>query len=726
MNTYNFGISGEWWLLMLGILIGLFIAIFVYKRTLPPISSKRKAWLIAFRTTALALLIFILFEPLITRISATEEAPKVYVLLDNSISTGIKDAKGDRSSLFQQSIENTNFISLDKEQLSINLFSESLTELGEFNPDTINHSGQISNISNAIRQTINNSKESNIQAALLITDGSFNEGDNPIYAADDFAKPIFIVGIGDTTQPKDVSVQFILTNEIAYLDNPIPVNVNIKKSIYSEGIIKVSFFDNGKKVSEQEIHLTPEKDEYSLVFEYIPKTEGIRKLTFRASVFEDEITSKNNIRSEFVRVLKNKRRIAIFAGSPCPDLSFIGNELNDEKGVEIKTYIQKQGAEFYNQMPNPSELNEAEMIIFVGFPVSSTPQKVMEMVKNELKRGKPFLFIMSNEVDYRKLNVINDYLPFTVMSTRKNEFLISLDVKPEALSNPLLRVFGELDDMLLWNKLPPVFRNETFFKPKPESEVVATIKVNNMAINEPFILMRSFQNNKSVAVLAYSLFRWKLLGYAQDQALGYTNKPDLFSIFFGNVFRWLSISTKDKNIIIKTSKTNYTSDEKIEFFAQVYDAAYTPVDNAEVKITITGGDAESQILLKPFGNGRYKEEIESLPEADYFFDGIVTLNGNKLGKDNGRFSVGEIPLEYSDLTMNANLLRNIANRTGGKFYLPENSGQFLEDLKSLKDFRPKPVVKRSEFVLWNWYWLLVLAILCFASEWFLRKKWGMI
>ncbi len=726
MNTFDFGISGSWWLMILGILIGLSIAIFVYRRTIPPIPNKKKAILITLRTVALALLIFILFEPVITRITATEESPIAYVMLDNSISTGITDAGGDRSIQYRTAIEKSNFLSLDAEQRKVALFSESLFELGDFDIDTVTHKGQITNISNAFHQLVNNTRETNTQAALLITDGSFNEGDNPIYTADDFAKPIFIIGIGDTNAPKDIAVQSILTNEIAYLDNPVPVNVNISKSGYPDSSITVEFLDNGKKISEQKVSFSPDKDEYSLIFEYDPKSEGVRKLTFRSNAFDDEITDKNNTLSEFIRVLKNKRNIAIFAGSPSPDLSFIRNVFEDEKGVEIKTYIQKQGSEFYGGMPSAKELNETEMIVFIGFPISSTPSQVIDLVRNELNRGKPFMFIMSNEIDYRKLTAIQDYLPFTVLSSQKNEFLVTPDVKAEQLASPLLRIYGNSEDAELWSKLPPIYRNETFFKPKPEAETAATIKVNNVAISEPLIVSRSFRNQKSVAVLAYNLYRWKLLGYAQDIALGNEDKPDLFTTFFRNSFRWLSVSTQDKNIIVKTSKSNYNSGENVEFFAQVYDAAYTPVDNAEVNVEISGGDSKKQIALKSIGNGRYREDAGILAQGDYYFEGIVTVDGNRLGKDDGRFSVGDIPLEYSDLTMNINMLRNIAERTGGKFYLPKDADQFLDDLQSLKDFRPKPVVKRSEFILWNWPWLLAFAILCFGSEWFMRKRWGMI
>jgi hypothetical protein len=83
-------------------------------------------------------------------------------------------------------------------------------------------------------------------------------------------------------------------------------------------------------------------------------------------------------------------------------------------------------------------------------------------------------------------------------------------------------------------------------------------------------------------------------------------------------------------------------------------------------------------------------------------------------------------LEYFDLKMNAALLRSLARRTGGSFYMPENADRFTDDLQNHAAFTEKPVTLRSEAALWNLPWLLAAAILCFAIEWFIRKRAGML
>ncbi|TAL69982.1 MAG: hypothetical protein EPN82_05030 [Bacteroidetes bacterium] len=671
-------------------------------------------------------MLFIIFEPILTIISGSQEPPKLVVLLDNSLSLSQTDALGDRKIFFNKAIDNSNFSSLEKENIKTALFNSDIYSPEEFSIKELNFKGQLTDISKAIKWVSSNTEKENIQAVLLITDGAFNAGNNPVYDAEFLGKPIFTIGIGDSTEPRDVSVQSIITNENVYINNPVPVNVNIKVNGYNEGELTLRLLDNGVQIGEQKFTVNPDRKSFTAVFEYSPKQEGIRKLTTEISSFKNEITLRNNSANEFVNVLKNKRKIAIFSGSINPDYSFVKNSFQSEKGVEIISFIQKKGSEFYDKQPTEADVKDAEMFVLIGFPISETPPNVLQIIKKELEKGKPLLFIASQYLDYNKLKTLEEYLPFTTISSKPQEFLAVADIKPEYSSNPLLRVTGKDSDIDLWNQLPPVFRTETFVKVKPESEIVSGFKVNNAPLKEPLILTRTFGNKKSIAFLCYGLFRWKLLGYASELSKGRTETPDLFDIIIENSRKWLSTPQDNKQVIIRTTKKLYTNNETVEFLGQIYDAAYTPIENANVQVKVSGGNQERDLTLTSIGNGRYAGKLEGLPESDYFFTGTAIHNGNKIGSDKGRFNVGQIALEFQDLKMNSSLLHTISERTGGKFYLPESAKSFIRDLEQLKNFKPKSVTTRNESALWNLPLLLIISIICFGTEWFLRKRAGML
>ncbi|MBK9246578.1 MAG: VWA domain-containing protein [Ignavibacteria bacterium] len=728
MNSYSLGISGSWLLVVLTILCALGLALYSYYTTIPPISTGKKSFLITLRTLALSLLIIALFEPILSLVRSSIDEPQLAVLLDNSQSMTIRDIKGNRLEGFKNALTSSNVLSLN-DAAHVAKFQDNVLSINHAAIDSLKFDGQLTDISSAIRWIGERADNVNLQAGLLITDGAFNTGANPLYEAEMLGKPLYIIGIGDSSEPKDIAVQTIITNEITYLDASVPVNVNIKSAGITDekdSETKLILSDNGIMVAEQTIRLRSEQNIYSALFDYHPKIEGIHKLIASIAPKNGELTPKNNSLSEFINVLKQKRKVVLFAGAPSSDVSFIRSILDKEKGAEVTAFIQKQGAEFYESQPNSQSMKDAETIVLIGFPNSSTPVSVMQMIAQECERGKPLLFVASLQTDYTKLRILEPYLPFAIVSSRPQEFLAFADVPQRALSNSLLKITGTNDDARLWNQLPPIYRTETFVKMKPESEVLSTIKVNTTPLSEPLISSREFQGKKSVAILGYGLYRWKLLGEAAEVSKGRQDMPDILSIFLQNTTKWLTATDNQKSVRIRTSKKLYSSGEKVECIAQVYDQTLAPIENADVIVKISGGKSPREVHLTPISNGRYTGQIDGLSEGDYAFSGSVTVNQKPYGSDNGRFSVGDIALEYQNVRMNSELLRQIAERTGGKFYTPETASALLNDLKKQPTFKERTITQKSEFALWNLPWMLASALLFFAVEWFVRKRSGMV
>jgi hypothetical protein len=375
------------------------------------------------------------------------------------------------------------------------------------------------------------------------------------------------------------------------------------------------------------------------------------------------------------------------------------------------------------------------------------------MIGNELNRNKSFLFVAGLTTDYNKLKTIGDYLPFQLVNSRQQEFTVSPLVNVDALANPLLRITGTDEDINLWNKLPPIFRTETFVKVKPESEVLATMKVNNVELKDPLIITRDFQDKKSVAIMGYGLYRWKMLGYASaivnnsnfnSNNLNNPNNlqtvgiPDLFETLINNAYRWLSVKEQNKQINIRTTKKHYNQAEKVEFIGEIYDASFVAIEGANVKINIIGsgtnnnsginnsGENKREIIMNSIGNGRYYASVEGLAKGDYSFNAVANLGSRNLGTDDGRFSIGELAIEYQNLKQNVALLKSISERTVGKYFTVNEISDIVDEIKKSNSFVEKPVTQQSEFHLWNWLGFLVIAILLFATEWFVRKRTGLL
>jgi hypothetical protein len=117
---------------------------------------------------------------------------------------------------------------------------------------------------------------------------------------------------------------------------------------------------------------------------------------------------------------------------------------------------------------------------------------------------------------------------------------------------------------------------------------------------------------------------------------------------------------------------------------------------------------------------------EHLKEGDYRFYANAILNGIKIGKDEGVFSVGGLNAEYFGTKMDKPLLQKIAAQTSGSYYDCENIGSIADDLKALNNYRSRETIKTLEIDIKYSVWLLALVVFLFAMEWFLRKSYGML
>ena len=87
----------------------------------------------------------------------------------------------------------------------------------------------------------------NIGGIAFISDGNYNVGTNPAYAAEKISlTPIFSLAVGDTTPRKDQLIKNVSVNEIAFLNNEFPVEVDLESIKLGGKSVSVIIFENGK------------------------------------------------------------------------------------------------------------------------------------------------------------------------------------------------------------------------------------------------------------------------------------------------------------------------------------------------------------------------------------------------------------------------------------------------------------------------------------------------
>jgi hypothetical protein len=699
-------------------LIITLVSYFIYRITVPPIPGALKATLIFLRSAGLIAVLMIFFEPVLTVVTRSETPPRVIVMIDDSRSMQLVDGEGDRAETVEQVLNNDLFSTLQRQnKLTVIRFAGEADMLTDFSPDTFQLQGPATNIDAAIKKVREIRESENISLGILISDGNYNTGPRPIYEAEQIGIPIYTVGIGDSLEQKDVLISRVLANEIAYLDTESPVDVRVRSTGYAGERVAVTLSDENRVIGEETITLIEGTADYEISFSFQPEDEGTKRLTVRVEELPGEVTYENNLQSFFVRIIDRRMRVLVLAGSPSQDVVFLRRTLESDETVDVSLSVQGIDGSFIGDEPADQRLREADLIILAGFPTSDSPSGLVNMVREIIEQqNKPLFFMESSHTDARRIDSV---LPVVTERTMPNERQTFVHVPDEFTPHSIFRAGDEHMDVA-WHTLPPIFRTMNRYSVRPGSEIIMTHRMQNIPLDDPFLVLRSVGGSKSAAMLGYGVWRWRMMGR------GPINGEQIFDNLIINLVQWLTTEEDQDRVRITSSKEQYHTGESIEFAGQVYDEQYRPLPNADIRVAVRSENQTFETILSPRGHGRYEGRLNPLPEGNYVYEGIAQYEGIDIGKDEGQFMVGELNLEFRDTRMNVGVMRQIAAVSGGSYIHSNEQDKLGEILRKIDSHVPRIETQSADFQIWSLPAALIMMILFFSIEWFLRKRNGML
>ena len=483
-------------------------SIYIYRYTVPPVGRTKKIILICLRMLALVLMIFIVFEPILTLTKKNKYEPLSIVFVDNSRSIKIKDGTKREENIkeFLRKLDESGL----RDNLSVYTFGTRVAKADLFNKkeddssNTLNFTEGSSNFSNLFSEIENKSedlegKERNVSSVVIISDGVITEGASPLYTAERLNIPVFTIGVGDTTRRNDIEIKNIIYNEFIYSETPTLINVSVQNTGFGEQNIFLSLYENEKLLEQKGITLSLDGVQ-SLNFDYTPKTSGEKKITVKADELKGEFTFVNNKKTVFLNVMSNKIKVLIIAGSPSADLSFIKDVLKQDENLTVNSLTFIAPNKFVEQS-NPDKLIDSSNVLFlIGFPSKETSPGIITKIKKEIsEKNKPFFFLLSDGIDFTKLKTLQTELPFIAGQPARDWIEVQPVISQEEKNNPLLQNNFQ-NNLSAWDNLPPVYQYYMGLQSKPESNVLAKIKVNNNVINKPLIVTSRLGSRSSAAV----------------------------------------------------------------------------------------------------------------------------------------------------------------------------------------------------------------------------------
>lgn len=706
INSFNISFETNFFIAFVSILLLIAYSIYIYKYTVPKVSQALRIFLLSLRAIIVILILLLIFEPLITLTFKERQKQFTYLFVDNSQSIIAKESVS-RSSAINKFL---NEVSSDQSELKIFSFGKNINEIKRDSIGKINFREPLTDFSK-IFSTLD--KSGDASSAIIVSDGIITNGTEPYYTAEKLGFPVYTIGIGDTTKIKDAAVRDVVYNQYIYKNRPTEIEAVITSFGYENQNAKVTLYDEGKVIGTKEIALNPNGIN-RVKFDYNAEQSGERKLNVVVTPLTNESNRVNNSRTFFINVLETKIKVAVVAGAPSADLSATTQALASDKNLEVKKIVQVSSDKFWDKL-NLAMIDSADILFLIDFPTTRTPKQLLDKVQNAIQNNKPFYIEVSANTDYRLLKNFERALPFSIGTISYN----TLQAQPDLVSAAFTNAFSSaVDQINIWQNLPPVTKSSSNFAAKPESNVLIKSKVRNLPVTSPLMISRAVANQRSIALLAGEIWQWNLSTTEKH--------PGFFNNFINDIVKWLYLSDQQKQFVIRSNKKIFSYGEQVEFTAELYDQTFTPVDSAQIELTIKKQNEEHKISFEKINSGIYQAFFDANETGDYTFDGTAKFNGSLTQSNAGRFTVTDAQIELLDTRMNIGLLQQTAQITGGKYFSINDYSGLLNELKRINKIISKDKLSYTEIELWSNEWIMILIICLFATEWFIRKRTGML
>jgi len=686
------------WLAIFAILLGVGYALFLYYKNENVVFEKRSRIVMAsLRGVAMALLAFLLLAPMLKMIRKQTDKPVIIFSIDNSES--IKSGKEGAYYTSEYPKQLQKVISELSKQYDVDAYlvgdENQLVDNGSVNVDFSEKSTNLSSLFDDINLLYANR---NVGAVVMLSDGIYNIGSNPYYAAQKVSFPVYTVALGSDEQATDLFIADIVHNKEVLKGNRAPVEVKIQAGKLAGKTAKLTISDDKGEVFSKTLQISGNQYFETVSFLVDATQPGLKKFRVDLDELDGEITHKNNHAQFFIRVIESKDKIAIVYDAPHPDVAAIRSalELSDNYDVVVKSVDEFK--------ENPSEFG---LVILHQLPSHKHPAS--GLLSQIRQSGVSSLFVLGTQTDLNAFNGLNTGLQVTQNKNMTN------NATPAYNSNFMLFSFSEEAQQLL-PMLPPLQSPFGTYKAAVSSNTFMSQRISGVETKYPLFLFNDVNGAKTGVISGTGIWSWKVYDYVNTQ------NHDAFNEIVNKTALFL-VAKNDKSPFRVRHNAVFAENAPVEFSAELYNESHELVNTPDVKLTIKGSGDTTYDAQFSKQNNAYYLNMGELPVGTYTWTAKTQL-GNKSYEKSGTFSVQEIFVETANLVADFDLLKSIAQTSGGKFFNRNELEKIVKEIKANDNIKPVASYQKKYSMLLNSPWYLVAIVLLLGIEWFLRKWHG--
>ncbi len=604
---------------------------------------------------------------------------------------------------------------------------ESFARPDESSPEATNSSG--TNINSAITTALE--RNENLRAVVMLGDGDWNLGGNPIQAgASMLARgvPFFGVRVGSDQRLPDIEITAASAPAFGIVGDKMQISFTIRNSMTEAVDVVITLAEGGGRPVNKTITLPALRETSDSLF-WTPTNEGETTLTLDVPVQPGELLTENNTRKLKVSARKESIKVLVIDSLPRWEYRFIRNALYRDPGVTVNSLLLNSdksvkvgGPGYLKEFPGDLKDLSTYDVIFLG-DVGVKEGQLTEDQADLLKRlveqqASGLVFIPGRLGNQNSLidSPLGSLLP-VILDKDKPRGTSAGDPSSIALTSTgkqnLLTILtrDEKANPGVWKNLPGFYWYAPILKAKAGTNVLAvhgTIK--NSLGRIPLLVTTTAGTGKVLYLGIDSAWRWR------------RGVEDLYHYrFWGQVARWMSYQRKmaeGERLRFFLNPATPEPGTTLTLNANAYDEFGVPLKDGSVTVDVTNPQGEiRRIDMAPSegGFGAFFSSFEVTLPGEYTFVAKSSATSETVTT---QVLVQGQSIEKIGQPARGDVFQELATITQGSVTSTADLPSLIESLTNL---RPRSPIVKSKPLQFTWWWLLTFTAL--ASGFWIARKW---
>src|ERR1700722_3861007 len=755
----QFAFLGAWpkWMLVLLILAAAAALAWLIRSRLSraaPVMRGWRVWTIwGLQTLLAALLLVRLWQPAITIAQLKPQQNIIAVLVDDSRSMAISEDGSTRQAQAVKALQNGVLASLNR-SFQTRLYRVDSVPARIDRLEDLQPSAPSTRIGDSLKQLSEETSDLPIGAVVLLSDGDDNSGgisSDAISALRARHIPVHTVGFGRERAGHDVELDDVVVAPRALADSRLAAKVTLHQRGYAGAKVNLTVRDisssQAKVLASHTIGLGPDGNLQAEMLMFDVGGAGAKTLEIAATPLAGEENTSNNTLTRVVNVSSEPRRILYMESEPRWEYKFIRQAEEGDRMVQIASIVRTSENKFYRQgISDPKELAEGfpsrpeDLFNYQGLIIGSVEatyftRTQQELIRQFVDRRGGGLLLLGGQFALAdggwNASTLTDLMP-TSLPTQTGTFHREVDPRngtthttaelaPAGVDNIITRLVDDpAANAVKWKNLPYLMDYEDPGTPKPGAAVLANM-ITPEGRKLPLLITENFGHGRTAIMATGGSWRWQMSSPLGDTA---------HDLFWQQLLRWL-VSDTPGHVVASVPAQMLLDNGAVTLTAEVRDQQYNPAPDAKVEAHILGPSGVSALVEMapvPDSPGQF-QTVWSAPKTGAYLTEVTAQRADpatgkvgELGRDVLTFQRMDGVAENFHTEQNRDLLERLANQTGGQYWKPADLGKLAGSIP----FSEAGVTMRETKDLWDLPLVFLVLLLLRFSEWWLRRKWGIV